>query len=70
MNFAPLLQEIREKKYTDIQIAEELTKMTGVPITRQRVYNYRMEKRPNPALFEICTAIIALHKKVVGAKNV
>lgn len=65
MDFANKLQEIRAKNFTDIEIAEELSKMSGRKVSRQRVYNYRIGVRANPAIFEVAMAILKLHKRVV-----
>lgn len=68
MDFAAKLKEIRAKNYSDLEIAEELTKLAKQTVSRQVVYNYRTGRRPNPAKFELCVAILALHKRVVGDK--
>lgn len=65
MDFANKLQEIRAKNFTDIEIAEELSKMSGRKVSRQRVYNYRIGARANPAIFEVAMAILKLHKRIV-----
>ena len=64
MNFAEKLNEIRAKDYSDIEIAEELAKLSKMPVSRQMVYNYRTAKRPNPAVFEVSMAILKLHKRI------
>lgn len=69
MDFATKLKEIREKNFSDLEIAEELTKICGLPVSRQVVYNYRTAKRPNPAVFEVAVAILKLHKRIVEDKN-
>lgn len=65
MNFSALLQEIRDAKFSDIQIAEELSKISKTKVSRQQVYNYRTNLRPNPALFAHCVAIIKLHRRII-----
>jgi DNA-directed RNA polymerase specialized sigma54-like protein len=69
MDFARLINQIRDANFSDIEIAEELTKMSGVPVSRQRVFNYRKRMCPQPANFEVGVAILKLHKRVIGDKG-
>lgn len=69
MDFARLLNEIREKNYSDIEIAEEMTTISKVHVTRQMVFNYRTKRRPNPAVFEVALSILKLHKRVCENKG-
>ena len=69
MDFAQKLKEIRAKNYSDLEIAEELSTLTKQPVSRQVVYNYRTGRRPNPAKFEICMAILRLHKRIMEGET-
>jgi len=69
MDFASKLNMIRAKNFSDMEIAEELTKISGVPVSRQVVYNYRTNKRPNPAVFEVSLAILKLYNRVTTGER-
>jgi hypothetical protein len=65
MNFAEKLLKLRALNWSDIEIAEELSKISGETISRQNIYNWRTGARENPAKFMIGIAILKLYDRVV-----
>lgn len=65
-DFPKLLRDIRDAGFSDVQIADMLSKMLNRDITRQRIFLCRTGKRPHPDRFDLCLCIIKLHKHYVG----
>ena len=67
-DFPKLLQDLHDARFSDIQIADMLSKMLERDITRQRIFLCRRGERPNPAEFDLCLCILKLHKQYVSGK--
>jgi len=64
VQFSKIINDLRRWNLSDIEIAEEVSKISKVPVTRQLIYNYRTGVRKYPANFHVGVALLQLHKKI------